>query len=69
MIDIIALRKSYERKEIDEIRWIYGDDNTVDVMTKSNCNKALERHLDSNKLLVWIEGSVERGKVDAVGQR
>ena len=35
MIDLMALRQSYEAKEITEIRWIHGDDNPADGMTKS----------------------------------
>jgi hypothetical protein len=38
MIDIISLRQSYERRELFEIRWIYGQDNPADAMTKSSAN-------------------------------
>lgn len=60
IIDIMALRQSYERREITEIRWIHGDDNPADAMTKSTPNKALERFIDSNQLTVRVEGFVER---------
>ena len=60
MIDIMALRQSYERREITEIRWIDGKDNPADAMTKSMPNKALERFMDSNQLQVRMEGWVER---------
>ena len=60
MIDIMALRQSYERREITEIRWIDGKDNPADAMTKSNPNKALERFIDSNQLTVRVEGWVQR---------
>ncbi|KAI1000668.1 hypothetical protein K3495_g7530 [Podosphaera aphanis] len=60
MIDIMALRQSYERREITEIRWIHGDDNPADAMTKASPNKALERFIDSNKLTLRVEGFVER---------
>ena len=42
MIDIMALRQSYERRELAEIRWIEGDSNPADVMTKNKCNNALK---------------------------
>ena len=42
MIDIMALRQSYERRELAEIRWIKGDSNPANVMTKNKCNNALE---------------------------
>jgi hypothetical protein len=41
MIDIMAIRQSYERKELSEIRWINGQDNPADAMTKSAPTKAL----------------------------
>jgi hypothetical protein len=34
MIDIKALRQSYERRELHEVRWIHGDDNPADAFTK-----------------------------------
>jgi len=56
MIDIMALRQSYEHREITEIRWINGKDNPADAMTKSTPNKALEKFIDSNQLNVRVEG-------------
>ncbi|KAK1913055.1 hypothetical protein P3342_004991 [Pyrenophora teres f. teres] len=60
MIDIMALRQSYERREITEIRWINGDDNPADAFTKASPNRALERLIDSNKLTVRVDGWVQR---------
>ena len=40
MIDIISLRQSYERREIAEIKWIEGNTNPADAMTKSNACSA-----------------------------
>ena len=60
MIDIMALRQSYERREITEVRWIDGKDNPADAMTKSTPNKALEMFIDSNQLSVRVEGWVQR---------
>jgi hypothetical protein len=60
MIDIMALRQSYKRREIAEIRWINRKDNPADAMTKSTPNKALESFLDSNQLSVRVEGWVQR---------
>jgi hypothetical protein len=48
MIDIIALRQSYERREITEIRWIDGKDNpAVGRRTRSNSPSRI------SALLVW----------------
>ncbi|EED18954.1 hypothetical protein TSTA_126620 [Talaromyces stipitatus ATCC 10500] len=60
MIDIMALRQSYERRELTEVRWINGKDNLADSMTKSTPNKALEQFLNENRLKVRVEGWVER---------
>jgi hypothetical protein len=62
MIDIMALRQSYERREIMEIRWINGQDNPADAMTKSNPNKALEKFITTNRIQVRVDGWVERGE-------
>lgn len=60
MIDVMALRQSYERREIEEIRWINGADNPADGMTKASPNHALKRFVDSNNLSIRMEGSVNR---------
>lgn len=36
MVDIMAIRQSYERRELSEIRWISGENNPADSMTKYN---------------------------------
>ena len=60
IVDIIALRQSYERRELYEIRWINGVDNSADAMTKSNSNKALDLLIDKNELKIRVEGWVKR---------
>jgi hypothetical protein len=60
MIDIMALRQSYERREITEIRWINGEDNPADAFTKASPNHALECFIDNNDLTVRVEGWVQR---------
>lgn len=60
MIDIMALRESYERRELAEIRWVNGNDNPADAMTKANPNKALQTLIDGNELTVRLEGWVDR---------
>ena len=41
MIDIMALRQSYERRELTEVQWINRQDNPADIMTKATPNKIL----------------------------
>jgi hypothetical protein len=60
MIDIMALRQSYERREITEIRWIDGKNNPADAMTKSAPNGALGSFLTTNGLRVRVDGWVQR---------
>jgi hypothetical protein len=60
MIDIMALRQSYERRELFEIRWINGEDNPADAFTKAKPNTALQRFVDMNKLSVRVDGWVKR---------
>ena len=43
MIDIMGLRQSYERHEIEEIRWIDGTCNPADAMTKDRPCAALKQ--------------------------
>jgi hypothetical protein len=60
MIDVMALRESYERREISEVRWINGEDNPADAMTKGDANRALEGLINTGKLTVRLEAWVDR---------
>ncbi|KAI0994670.1 hypothetical protein K3495_g13511 [Podosphaera aphanis] len=60
MIDVMAIRESYERRELAEIRWINGKDNPADSMTKANATSALRTLIETNKLKVRLEGWVDR---------
>lgn len=61
MINVMALRESYEKRELHEVRWISGPDNPADAMTKSVPNKALETLISTNELTIRVEGWVKRG--------
>jgi hypothetical protein len=54
MIDIITIRQAYEKKELFEIRYINRQDNPVDTITKLSPNKALEKFVNTNKLIIRI---------------
>ncbi|KAK1995303.1 hypothetical protein LX36DRAFT_659756 [Colletotrichum falcatum] len=60
IIDIIALRQSYERREIHEIRWIHGSDNPADSFTKSSPNSALEALVSDGKVKIRMNRWVSR---------
>jgi hypothetical protein len=55
MIDIMAFRQSYERREITEVRWIQENDNPADIITKATPNKSLQRFIDNNALTIRVE--------------
>ncbi|RAL62549.1 hypothetical protein DID88_004400 [Monilinia fructigena] len=61
MIDIMSLRQSYERREITEIKWIDGNSNPADAMTKDRPCQALKDLIDTNKLIIKESQWVERG--------
>jgi hypothetical protein len=60
MIDLMCLRQSYERREIAEVRWIDGNTNPADAMTKSKACSALKDLIDTNKVNVTCNEWVER---------
>ena len=59
MVDLMCLRQAYERREIAEVRWIDGNSNPADAMTKEKPCQALRVLIDSNKLDIdtteWVE--------------
>ncbi len=61
MVDIMCLRQSYERREIMEIRWIDGDSNPADAMTKAKPCHALQELINTNTVNMKTSGWVERG--------
>jgi hypothetical protein len=52
MINIIAIRQAYEKKELFEIRYIDKQDNPIDTITKLLSNKILEKFVDTNELII-----------------
>ena len=52
MIDVMVIRQSYKQRELIEVRWINRQDNPVDVMTKGTLNKALEKFIDTNHIVI-----------------
>ncbi len=64
MIDIIALRQLYKRREITEIQWINKKDNPADFIMKPIPNKALEKFINLNQLNIQVKGWVQRKGVN-----
>jgi hypothetical protein len=60
MIDIMALRQTYERQKMFDVRWIDGNDNPANVITKAGPNRALEQLVTTNKLTLKIQEWIKR---------
>lgn len=63
MIDVMCFRQSYERREIMEIKWIDGNSNPADSMTKTKPSQALQRFIDTNTIDLKETGWVERANI------
>ena len=55
MIDIMCLRQAYERREVAEVKWIKGESNPADAMTKTKPSTALKQLVDINKIKLEVE--------------
>lgn len=59
MIHVMSLRQSYEAREITEVKWIAGDTNLADAMTKSKACAALTTLINTNTVDIrtteWVE--------------
>jgi len=63
MIDVMCLRQSYERRQIAEVKWIDGETNPADAMTKGKPCTALSQLIDTNQVELQAVGWVERTEV------
>ena len=61
MIDVMCFRQVYERYEIVEVKWIKGNSNPANTITKAKPSNALTQLLDTNTLQLNVEEWVERG--------
>ena len=63
MIDVMCLRQAYERWEIAEVKWIQGDSNPADSITKAKPSNALRQLIDTNTVqleaMEWVEREVD----------
>jgi hypothetical protein len=50
MINVMCLRQAYKRREITEVKWIKGESNPANSMTKSKPTNALKHLLDTNTI-------------------
>jgi hypothetical protein len=64
MIDVMCLRQAYERRQITEVKWIDGEANPADAMTKGKPCAALQRLINTNRIDLQVVGWVERTNSD-----
>jgi hypothetical protein len=55
IINIIAIRQAYKKKELFEICYINKQDNPTNIITKLLLNKILEKFVNTNKLTICIQ--------------
>lgn len=55
MIDHMCLRQSYERREIAVVKWIDGDSNPADAMTKSTLEDLIDNNIVKLHVTEWVE--------------
>ena len=60
MVDFMCLRQSYKHREIAEIKWIEGNTNLANSITKSKACDTLKQLIDTNKVNINIIEWVER---------
>ena len=62
MVDLMCFQQSYKRREIMEIRWIDGNSNPADAMTKAKPCVALKELTDINTISLnttrWVERKI-----------
>jgi len=61
MVNLICLRQLYKRYIITEIKWINGNLNPIDVMTKANACNTLRNLININTINLNTKEWVERG--------
>jgi hypothetical protein len=50
IINVMCLRQAYERREIAEVKWIKGESNPADSITKLKLINALKRLINTNTI-------------------
>jgi hypothetical protein len=55
IIDIIAIRQAYKKKELFEICYINKQNNPIDIITKLLFNKILKKFINTNKLTIRMQ--------------
>ena len=54
MVNLMCLYQLYKRKEIAKIKWIKGNTNLANFMTKLKVYNALKQLIDTNKVNISV---------------
>ena len=60
IIDVISMRKAYERREIAQVKWIANKSNPADSITKTKLTNALKTLINTNKIELSVQEQVKR---------
>ena len=60
MVNLICLHQLYKRREIAKIKWIKGNTNLANFMTKSKAYNALKQLINTNKVNISVMEWVKR---------
>ena len=64
IINIIYLRQLYKRCKIAKVKWINGDSNPIDTITKSKLLLAFKRLININqiklKIVKWVKHTTDK---------
>ena len=67
IIDIICLYQAYKQRQITKVKWINGDTNPTDTITKGKPYTALLQLINTNQVKLWAIGQVEQTDLVSVG--
>jgi hypothetical protein len=59
----MCLHQAYERRQITKVKWIDGETNLVDAMTKGKPCTTLSQLIDTNRVELQAVGWVERTEI------
>jgi hypothetical protein len=60
IINIMAIRQTYERQKMRNIRWINNRNNPADAITKGTPNHAFKKLINTNRLILRLQGWIKR---------
>jgi hypothetical protein len=60
IVDVMCIREAYKRQDITEVKWVDGNTNLADSMTKAKATMSLKHLIDTNKLDITVQEWVER---------